>query len=385
MAFYLSPWVMYHRFIEADEENSNFYARHSYLTQTLQKSYEIYTLCTKQYAGFGTLLQFVPGTKANLARKQLSANLEPAIQSLKENIIDFQPAFIQYRFGGGGEFYWFKKYSYLLPLYSYLNVSPLFKLLEDIADGFKRSGIESNEKLPLIRVAFTFPILKDIFFVDRERQITLRDDALKNILHSILNPVRIIDDALSFLHRSAYRLLDIGSDRNANSSLPRALLKGVVGLLFGVIKLPVKVLKHTIDLPLNIVKSLVINPIAHFGNSIQEAYQNRDKKVLVTTKKELQDVKELRRAAKGREDTSYSKMTKPTEYMKEYIGITKEKLYSENDATTPERVVAIRASNEKITSTASLLSIVNLFSANQKIAKDEPEAIVAAKTVLSIF
>lgn len=63
MAFYLSPRVMYHRFVEADTENRHFYAKYSYLTQTLQKSYEIYNLCTKQYAGFGTLLQFVPGTK----------------------------------------------------------------------------------------------------------------------------------------------------------------------------------------------------------------------------------------------------------------------------------------------------------------------------------
>jgi hypothetical protein len=375
---------MYHRFIEADEENSNFYARHKNLTPTLKNSYELYDLCTKQYLGLGSLLQFVPGTNANLVRKQLSNELEPAIKSLKESMAR-QPAIIHYRFAGGSEFYWFKKHSYLLPLYSYFNISPLFKLLDDIADGFKRSGIETNEKLPLIRIAFTFPILKDIFFVDRERQIVLRDNALKNILHSILNPIRIIDDALSFLHRSAYRLLDIGSDRNANSSLPRALLKGAVGLLFGIIKLPVKVLKHTIDLPLNIVKSLVIDPVAHFGNSIQEAYQNRDKKVLVATKKELQDVKELRRAAKEREDTSYSKMTKPTDYTKEYIGITKEELYSVNDdEATPERVVAIRASSEKITSMASLLSIVNLFSANQKIAKDESEAVIAAKTVLSI-
>lgn len=375
---------MYHRFIEAAEENSNFDTRHKNLTPTLKSSYELYDLCTKQYLGLGSLLQFVPGTNANLARKQLSNDLEPAIKSLKESMA-CQPAIIHYPFGGGSEFYWFKKHSYLLPLYSYFNISPLFKLLDDIADGFKRSGIETNEKLPLIRIAFTFPILKDIFFVDRERQIVLRDNALKNILHSILNPVRIIDDALSFLHRGAYRLLDIGSDRNANSSLPRVLIKGAVGLFFGIIKLPIKTLKHAIDLPLNIVNSLVIEPVVDVGNSIQEAYQHRDKKVLIATKKELQEVKELRRTAKEREDTSYSKMTKPTNYTKEYIGITKEELYNENsDETTPERVVAIRASSEKITSTASLLSISSLFSANQKLAKDESEAIVAAKSVLSI-
>ncbi len=77
-------------------------------------------------------------------------------------------------------------------------------------------------------------------------------------------------------------------------------------------------------------------------------------------------------------------MTKPTGYAKEYIGITKKELYGkDSNISRPEKVVAICASREKINSTVSLLSIVNNFSAEQKIAKGEPEAIQEAKVVLS--
>ncbi|TAL61628.1 MAG: hypothetical protein EPN84_07710 [Legionella sp.] len=369
---------MYQRFLAANAENSHFYARRNYLSQSLESAYDFYNFCTKQYLGLGALLQFIPGTNAHLTRTQLLDELSPSIQSLQESL-GIQPAFISYRLGGGGEFYWFKKHAFLQPLYSYLNVGFIFKLLDDIADGFERSGIETNKKSPLIRIAFKFPILKNIFYVDSERKIVLDDDALKNVLHSIINPLRIIDDALSFLHLGVYRLLDIGSERHSNSSTPLGLLKAAIGLVFWLIKLPVKVLKHAIDFSLNMVQTLLIAPVMHVINSIQVAYQNKDKQVLIVTTKQLQDLKELRRTAKGRADTSYSKMTQSIGYTKEYIGITKEELYREN---SEERVVAIRAASTKIASLSSLLAIVNIFSANHKIAKNEPEAIESAKKVL---
>ncbi|WP_347251935.1 hypothetical protein [Legionella sp.] len=372
MAFYVFPGAMYHRL--KDAEKRNFHGGHSYFTAEIQNSYEIYEISTKQYLGFGALLQFFPGTKANLARRQLSNELDPAIQSLKE---DFHKH-------SGQEFYWFRKYSYLLPLDSYLNFGFLFKTLDDIADGFMRSGIGVNEKPPLIRIALMLPILKDIFWVNSDSEVVLRENALKNILHSILNPVRIIDDFLNFLHQGAYRLLDIGSERSMHSSLTQVLAKEAVGLFFGLIKLPIKIVKHAIDFPLDVFNTLIISPIVHVTQSIQDTFKNRDKKTLIATVQELRNVKELRRAAKEREGTSYSLITKPEGYNKEYMGITKEALYSKNiEESFSKRLVAIRAPSEKITQTTSLLSIVNFFSANQKIAQQDPEAVKEARTVLS--
>lgn len=382
MAFYLFPGVMYERFRKTNQEHTNFYARYSKLTPSLENAYEVYELSTKQYFGFGSLLQFVPGTNANKARQQLSNELKPVMEAL---IKDFakHPATIYYRYGSSSELYLFKKYSYLLPLYSYLNIGPLFKLLDEVADGFERTGIETNKKYPLIRLVFRFPIISDIFYVDQERSIRLRENALTNIIHTILNPIRLIDDALDFFHEGVNRILDIGSERHTPSSLPRVLLKGLTGLFFGIIKLPVKTLKQAIDLLLETAKTLIVDPLVHIGTSIKETYTSEeDKEVLLATVKGLQDVKELRRTAKGREDTSYTAVTKATDYTTDYIGITKEELYGTDPVVTPERLVAIRGSSEKITKTASLLSIVNIFSANQKTSKNDVDAIEQAKSIL---
>jgi hypothetical protein len=351
----------------------------------LKSSYELYNLCTKQYLGLGALLQWVPGTNANRARKQLSNDLEPQIKSLADRI-GGRPAIREGELYGR-EFYGFKKYADLLPLYSYFNISFLFKLFEDIALGFNRSGMRINKKSPLIDIASTLPIISDIIWGSDGGKVIFQEDPLKNILHSILNPFRLIDDALSFLHSFNYRVLDIGSDRGEESSLPRLLMKGLVGVIFGIIKLPIKILKHAIDLPLNILKSFIVDPILHVGRSIKEACQNKikDEKVLVATVKELHDVKELRQAAKGYQgqDMNYAIMGKKEG--KKYINISKKELFNQTeDEEKLKKVVAVRGSSKKIDSMAQLLSTVALFSTPPQKAQNDPHAVEAAKAILSI-
>ena len=386
MPFYLSPSAMYQRVNKANNENRNMYLTRDYnnLTQQLQNSFNLYEFCSKQYFGLGSLLQFIPGTNARRARVQLSNELEPALQSLKKDF-SYKPASVG--FGVRKEFYWFKKLSFQLPLYSYLNFGLIFSALDEIADGYVRIGMVINLKMPLIRIAFNFPILRDIFFVDEDRKIQFRSTPFKNLVHSLLNPARIVDNFLEFLHLSIFRILDIGSQRQANSSIPRILLKGLAGVIFGTLRLPVKIIKHTVDIPLSIVDTLIITPISHILSSIKYAYQNSDKEVLITTVKKLQDVKELRRTAKGHQNTRYSAITKAIGYNQEYIGISKDELYDNTGYATeptPEKLVAVRASGEKIAVTSSLLSIISFFGAQDKTAEDYTAAIEQAKAVLSI-
>lgn len=382
MAFYLFPGVMYERFRKTDREHTNFARRHSKSTPSLENAYKVYELSIKQYLGSGSILQFVPGTIANRARQQLSNELKPAMEALKKEFAELS-ATISYQYVGDIEFYFLGKYSLLLPLYSYLNIGPLFKLLDEVADGFDSPGINRNKKFPLLRIAFMFPILTDIFYVHRNRKIRLQENALKNVIHTVLNPIRLLDNALNFFHLGVNRILDIGSEQSARSSLPRTLLKGLAGLIFGLVKIPVKILKFLIDLPLETIKTLIVDPLVHIATCMREAYENDGNvKALIVTAKELQDVKELRRTAKGREDTSYKAITRTTLYNTAYIGITKSELYGE-DPVTHERLVAIKGSSDKITKITSLLSIVNLFSAQQKIAKNEAEAVEEAKSILS--
>lgn len=378
----------------------------------LKNSYEVYELCTRQYLGWGALLQFIPKTNANLARKQLSKDLEPCIEILKEAIRQ-KPVVAKLKNYKSTEFYVFKKYAHLFSLNSYFNLGFLFRLLDDIRGGFDFAKSEKGNSLSLPEIVLKFPILNDLELSEENQK-----NALKNVLHSILNPARIIDDALEFLQQSIYGLLEIRQSRPNYDDhiLPRiSVPKLIVSLVFGVIKLPVKVVKFAIDVPLSLADSIIVDPVVHIVNSIKDAFHNRNKKVLVVSDQELRDVKELRRAAKGREDINYSKITRNEDYTQEYIGITKNELFTSYDNKLerlmayrqcfdekndedrsdqlrelnekghderPERLIAIRASDKKITSTASLLAIVNVFSANHKKAQLEPEAIEQAQRVL---
>ncbi|MDP1603224.1 MAG: hypothetical protein Q8M03_08165 [Legionella sp.] len=400
MAFYLFPGVMYHRYKKGMEEFSTLnigvhksFSDPALLEYTLDVINQVYELCTRQYLGFGALLQFLPGTNANRAREQLSNTLEPALQSFQSSYSNTPPIInrsirlknrgeMEHQFAYR-EFYWFKKHTLLLSLYSFLNFSPFFKALEDIAKGFKLPKSNINFKLPLIEDAITFPILKDIFFVNgHNKKISIRDNALGNLLHSVLNPVRIIDDTLNFLHVLTYRLIETGSARG-NLSWPRAVTKGIAGLFFGVIKLPIKTLKHLIDLPLDAAKLLFISPIAHFASSIRNVYQNWDKEIFIATKEELQAIKELRRTAKGRGNTSFSVITKELGYRKEYVGISKRDVFSEF-GTNPKQLVLFRAPKDKNAEESSLFKIVRQYSAQNLVAKNEPDAIAEAKRVLKL-
>lgn len=384
MAYYVFPGIMYHRFKNVNAENCKHDSEQTYFTPTLQNSYAVYQLCMKQYLGFGALLQFIPGTNAYATRKQLSNDLELVIVPLK-NAVARQPSFMPYGNFWEKEYYWFKKKALLASLDALCNFSFLFRLFDEVVKDFRSQGIDIKEKLPLIRIVFTSPILNDFFEVTPEQKIRVHNKALANVLHSMINPGRILDDLLNFLHLLVYRLIDIGAEQNAPSSTLRILFKGSLGGILGIIKIPVKVLKHTIDLTLKIMKMFIIAPVMHLASSIKSAYHYRGKNILVATKKEFHDIKMLRRAAKGREDISYYKITKPVDYTSEYVGITKEELYCKHrGADRLQRIVAVRASTKKIASMTSLLSVVSFFNAKKMTMKNAPEAIVEAQKILML-
>ncbi|MDP1602501.1 MAG: hypothetical protein Q8M03_04480 [Legionella sp.] len=381
MAFYLFPGVMYERLRRANHKYPAICR--GVVLLSLQKTYQTYKLSTKQYLGFGSLLQFIPGTNANNAREKLSNELKPVMNIMIEELAKRLAWF-------DGELILFKTYSYLYPLYSYLNIGPFFKFLNDVLYGFDKPGVEQNRNMPLIRLIFMLPILIDIFEFDASEKIRLQQNALTNIIHTVLNPVRLIDNVLVFLHQGINRILNIGSERYDYSSLLRILLKSIPALFFGFVKIPVKALKHTIDILLEVVKVLTIDPLVHIGSSIKVSYQKSKEKALkeeeiifTATVKQLRNIKELRRTAKGRDDTSYTAITKAISGDSvEYIDISKEYLYQNKD-TDPSRWITIKGPAKNIARMQRLLDIVIRYGTDTRRAKDVEEAVDAAKDIIS--
>lgn len=375
-AFYLSPETMYKRYKRA-QQKINAHNKKNKLANTLENAYQLYDVCTKQYLGLGALLQIVPGTNANKARKQLCNALEPALSTIKS---EFGKKLTEQRkphYGGLA----LKIRAHTSRLHSYLNLSPLYRLLGDIAYGFKYLAAATNKKSPLKRIVFELPFLSDLFYIDRKNKIKFADYPLQGLLFSILNPVRVLDQTLNFINLGINRLLEIGTKKDDTSSKFRFAMKYAIGILFGIIATPLKILMHTIDLiPLNIARIFFIDPIIHLGQSLFDAYQNRGKKLLVMTNKELQEVKELRRKAKNRPDSSYTAITNATHYTQEYIGETKEKLYSKAEKAREEKIMAIRAENKKIDKTAALLSVINLYNSHK--IKDKTVEVEQARVII---
>lgn len=379
MAFYLFPKTMYQRFITAESAVHEAYDKNNNLKQVLVTAYELYQLCTVQYYGFGALLQFIPGTDANKARKQLMNALEPALLALKDEfkkehpILDANLRALPSLIKNGYHSY----------LDSYINLKPFFVLVDDIILGFKFTSADRSQPSTFKRYIFSFPLVSAAFYIDSNEQINLAPTPLKNVLHQLINPMRFITGVINFLHVGAHKLLDLWPDNGPTVSTPKYLVKGAVGVVFGLMMLPITLLKHLIDwIPLALFQSVIVDPIVHLGTSIKEAYLNRSKETLVITAKELRDVKELRRAAKHR-DASYIAITKATNYQTEYFGVTKERLYTKGQVE-PERLLTLRAPSEKINNIASLLAIVTHFrGTNNNPAKNIPAAVIEAKVVLA--
>ncbi|MBA2653186.1 MAG: hypothetical protein H0U73_13115 [Tatlockia sp.] len=346
MAFYLFPGAMYLRLKELNKSAS----------RPLKEDYQLYDLACKQYLGLGFLSQFIPGTSANKARQQLSNKLEPAIEaSTSESRVEHRLAF-------------FYKYATNSRLYSYLNFAPVLNFISRIINGFKLGAVTYTTG----HADFINPTPYS------SQDLSLKDLVVVPVRLSISVTYKLLD----WLHNGVNKIFNLGTLDHTKSSLPRIFLKGLASLVFGLAKTPLIAADALVLLAEALVETIIISPLNHLVSNVYGAYSNRNQKVLFATVKELQDVKELRKTAKGQEECSYTVMKSMQRTSKEYVGIEKGQLYS--SAANPEKVVALKGSAEKIEKSAALLSIVNSYSAKQKIAKNEPVAVEEASSILNL-
>lgn len=175
------------------------------LGQRLQASYQLYQLYSRQYWGFGVLLQFFPGTNAKRAREQLIQDLEPEVNAFegkrsKRMMPDFENSFL----------------NFLSIKFDHLVFDFIIHL----------SKIAYPDGRPLGSIfLITMPLVKDVFSVDRKHNLLIQSDALRNILHSILNPFRLIKDCLNFLRKGINLLLEFGARNHTELSIFQVLLK----------------------------------------------------------------------------------------------------------------------------------------------------------------
>ncbi|KTD07116.1 hypothetical protein [Legionella jamestowniensis] len=361
MASYILPNVMYSRFKIFASAYSRYYEG-SIDSKKLENLYNLYNLCSKQYLGLGSLLRFIPGTNAYHASQQFSKELEAQFTILRDKFNGEPKDWVKHVHLNFSAFQNLVRAGTV----SYINPAMIFyETLARASFEFKSPGISYslNHKIPLKHLFLGAPIV-NIFLKLQEGKIHFRDNIVSNIIANLLNPANIALDTLHFLHLSVNRLLEIGSDYTVSNTssllgLTRLLLKGVAGFAFGSVGIALNIIKSLIDIPVKIIIPPVAEGIPHFGESIYDALNHRNTETLVTTVADLQQAKILRRQAKGRDDNSYTAITKNVGYTTEYVGITKADLYA--NAANPNQLIAIRASKDKIQNVSSLLKIASLF------------------------
>ena len=82
--------------------------------------------------------------------------------------------------------------------------------------------------LLVIGSAYAGTVYVDDDNIDKKEKLRLQREVIGNLIHSFLNPIRILDHTRDFLVSLLWKLCDIGSEQGKPSSKPRKFLKGLI-------------------------------------------------------------------------------------------------------------------------------------------------------------
>lgn len=357
---YFFPGVMYRRLIDAKKQNPKVLQSIT-IDQSLRDAYTLYEFCTQQYLGLGSLVQFIPGTNQNRARRQLLAQLEPTIVDAKESIED-AIAIAKLKTGPLSAL---DLIATRATFSSYLNFKHFFLLLDLINDGFT-SNRTRNTSYRKIKLITAIPFLSRMleFNYTTKLEISFKKDKYTRLLESIVNPAIPIHSALNFIHILVHMALDACNKylKDSNFSFVPNVVRVMVNLVFGLVKIPVIVAGISIGIALDVVDAIVINPLLHLAKSLKLAYHNIGNSFFMATADEFHQAKQLRQVVKNRtpDFTTQPKIKRdPQSPTKEYIATKKGVVYS-NDIDK-ETLVAVSGPRPQISETKGLIAIVGTF------------------------
>lgn len=365
MAFYLFPGTMYRRLkaIRYDNPDISFSTNTNRISQELTDAYALYQFCTKQYLGLGALLQFIPKTNQNRARKQLIEQLEPEMHYTLSQFKQMPPSLILLAAANS--------------LSSYLPYQPYFTLLIQIKKGFRFSNLNRQTEniftlLSPSKMSLKLPLFNPFLLTTQVK--------IYSVPSYIMNPARPVYFFVDLAHTLANRIIDSCFDilKAINADflvLGFSLLgiKAMTSLVFGTLKAPITLVEHSIDGLFNLVYILLFNPLLHLLKSVGVALDHRGNDILIGEAVEFNQEVELREAV----EKKY--LTTPCPLQRKYIGSTV-------SLSKTHKLIAVSLPKKETPSTLALLSIVNDFNktntANKSISQDF-ESLRAANTILN--
>lgn len=306
----------------------------------VNRTYKLYKVLTRQYLGLGAILQFIPGTNANHARHRLSEELRPVIQLLRIHV--GETGFFEPDVQNKDVQQYQNKHESLSLLNSYFNASSVHALIGEIINGYYNKYTQSNTHWPLLALLVYLPVVYDLalpfilnhYFKTHKKSSSLLKQGLFNLIHSVFNPLRILQTLIFIPYVLISRFLEIGSESPVPSR-SRLALKTINGAIFGTILVPIILLKFAVELPLSLIQMALISPLVHVLKSLSSAIQYRNHELVVTS---IDDFKNWKS----------STLTMNDKLVMQHFGLRNKELLPsmEEKADKPPRMMALRVPKE---------------------------------------
>lgn len=151
----------------------------------------------------------------------------------------------------------------------------VFSSIWNAAQGFlitlqiTRTSSLTTFKRPVLGLLSLFPLFNDIYRVTWfPSRAIIKQNIFSNLVMTLLNPVKILHALVTFTEHTAYRILEIGLTEQAGTPMPQVVLKGLVGVVATVIRIPLTILQPFSDILPAIVNNLVIQPVKYAKNRV---------------------------------------------------------------------------------------------------------------------
>ncbi len=238
-----------------------------------KNAYEFYV---QRSFGLGIIASLIPGTKAFQLRKDV------VVSSLELE------SFIFDKLAKNKELMLFEKTIHFLRTTPFFFLDQFFSKYSTVLRT-ANNNIMFSRKEQFIRLLLRLPVLSDIFTAETLGEATL------NIIHTVINPVRLITSLLTFIHRTIDTTFEIGSSRRGPSNGLRIGLKSLSALLFLPLRLLSSTIEGCVDTGLNFLKHITLSPIAFLYQSIKQTITTFNKSTFLSTVEQLQGGKSVRR------------------------------------------------------------------------------------------
>lgn len=364
-----------------------------------------YDFCCQKYGGLGFVTSFVPGTEAFLAREFLSELVDEYLNDLRKELTSIP----QKEYGAD----WYKARNDMASLRGVTSWAALEESLRKVVDEtrgtyqfdltFSYSYFtehQRNKKIPFIVLLSYFPLISNLFYhfsndseimlkrmggaQDRdEDQGGYRDEVIRisSIIHDILNPVLLLQQAWYFLNLIINRALEIGGKRDDYSKI-RGGLKFFVAGVFAIVALPLAVVGIIADLPYKMLKHLVYNPLKFIISSIKKKNDGMDEVFLKT--QDMQNIEQLVNQVKEEKQSEPSLSTTKILGFISLASASQEP--KKKQETQPEEFSTAKMGQYKLfrVTSSQKTQICQLLSIVQDQSKQPAQKITAAQSILGL-